>query len=264
MSEENINQNQASHGSKNQLSEKSPPKLSGEQMSDFKTLFEKSFNLFKKGISKFVSLLLIPFLGYILVVASIFSFFIFKKGNAGLSIIFFILSFILVLFAIVLAFIAKTGIYLYIKDFQKNPAILDLLKVAQKKVWGFILVGFLIGVLVMLWTFLFIIPGIIFAVYYSLAYWAYIYEDKKGFSALKRSKELVKNYWWPVFSRYFMIYGLFYLLFFGSMMIVSMIFGNSPITNLWNFIIQIISILISPLFIIYSCFIYWDLKKIKG
>ncbi len=266
MSEENNSHNQGLHVDESQANQNPSQAKLSIGMSAFSVLFNKSLKLFQHGLSKFVSLLLIPFLAYIVamvfIVLSVL--FIFKGGFNVVSLIFGILIVAVIVFAIILSIIAKVGIYIYIKDFQKKPLVMDILKIAQKKAWGFFAVSFLTGIFVMLWSFLFIIPGIIFGIYYSLSLWTYIYENKTGTNALRRSKELVKGYWWSVFGRYFLLYGAFYLLFIGTSIIVNLIFGDSIIATFWGFIIQIISFLIYPLFIIFSCFIYWDLKKIKG
>lgn len=51
-----------------------------------------------------------------------------------------------------------------------------------------------------LWTLLFIIPGIIMSVRYSLAGIAYFSENKKGNQAIKRSLELTKGAWFTTFA----------------------------------------------------------------
>jgi hypothetical protein len=264
MSEENNSQKQENQ--ENVARDNSLKPKSLVQMSSFRVLFEKSWSLFSHGIKKFISLLLIPLLAYALVFAFVFiaSLFVLKRDLGISSIIFVLLIIALIISAIILAIIAKTGIYLYIKDFQKKPLLIDILKMAKKRAFGFFIVGFFVGLFIMLWSLLFIIPGIIFALYYSLSYWAYIYENKTGVSALKRSKDLIKGYWWAVFELYFLLYGSFFLFFFGTTWIVDLLFNNSIIEMAWGIIIQIASFLIAPLFIVFSCFIYWDLRRIKG
>ncbi len=48
---------------------------------------------------------------------------------------------------------------------------------------------------------LFIIPGIIFLVWFNFAIFLPITEQQRGFRALLISKEYVRGYWWPVFGR---------------------------------------------------------------
>jgi len=235
-------------------------------MSDFVSLFEKSWEFFTCHFKKLIYLLSIPILSYLFIFMIIFSFSFFGNRNNSkiIDFSFIFLMIFLVIFSVILAIIAKTGLYLYIKNTSKNISLLDILKMAKEKFLGFIWVGFLMSILIMFWTFLFIIPGIIFTIYYSLSYWVYVYEEKNGIKALQKSKELIKNHWWEVFEKYFFLYGLFFLFFFGSTWIVDGLFNNSIIRLSWNIIIQIIAFLSAPLFIVFSNFIYKDLKRIKS
>lgn len=49
------------------------------------------------------------------------------------------------------------------------------------------------------WTLLFIIPGLIFSVYYLFSMQAVMLRGKHGWEAVKYSKALVKGRWWSVF-----------------------------------------------------------------
>lgn len=48
---------------------------------------------------------------------------------------------------------------------------------------------------------MFIVPGLIFFTWFGLAPYAFIWEGKEGFEALRRSKQLVGGFFWKVFSR---------------------------------------------------------------
>jgi hypothetical protein len=56
--------------------------------------------------------------------------------------------------------------------------------------------SFLLGLFVMLWSMLFLIPGIYFAVCWMLVGAIAVVEDVFGTRALKRSRELVRGNWW--------------------------------------------------------------------
>jgi hypothetical protein len=56
----------------------------------------------------------------------------------------------------------------------------------------------LTGIMTALWFLLFIIPGIIFGVYYCLAEYITIDKGVSGLEAIKMSKAYVKGIWWPV------------------------------------------------------------------
>jgi len=67
----------------------------------------------------------------------------------------------------------------------------DCYKNGFRKIWGFITTGFLYGLVVFFGFVLLIIPGILFAFWYSLAPYVFLVEGKRGFSAMKRSKEII-------------------------------------------------------------------------
>lgn len=65
-------------------------------------------------------------------------------------------------------------------------------------IWPVIYASFLVSLIVLGGTLLFIIPGIIFAVWYSFAFYNVIFENVGGFNALRASKSLVVGRWWSI------------------------------------------------------------------
>lgn len=56
----------------------------------------------------------------------------------------------------------------------------------------------LVGLAVFFGTLLFIIPGIIFAIWYSFCYYNIILDEKKSVEAMKESKKMVVGRWWAI------------------------------------------------------------------
>lgn len=104
-----------------------------------------------------------------------------------------------------------------INKFYHNESvdIQELVKPAIYKAVGYVWIVILVSLLVILGFFLLVIPGIILGIWYSFAEQVFILENTRGYSALKRSKELVKGYWWPVFWRW-----LGPTLFFGLIIVI--------------------------------------------
>lgn len=94
-------------------------------------------------------------------------------------------------------------------------------------IWPVILTSFLVTLTVIGGTLLFIIPGIIFAVWYSFASYAVIFEGAKGLSALRASKSLVVGRWWPIAWR---------------LCVTAVIFGflSSVLSNVLVFLIKLL------------------------
>jgi Tfp pilus assembly protein PilE len=241
------------------------------KISSVSALLQKSFRIYKSGFWKFIGMMLTPILGALPLVAVLLLFglfsFLFKDGGMVLSIIKVILGLagmagVVVFFAVMI--IAQAGLYVLVKNSSKNPTIKEAFIEAKSYAWRFFIVNIAAGIFVLLWSLLLIIPGIIAAIFYSLAVWTLFYEDYTGTSALKRSKELIKNYWWAVFGRLLFLELAIFLIIIVPGMLIDFFVGSEALKALWGFASQIISFLATPIFILYTCFIYWDLVKIKG
>src|SRR3989344_5853909 len=115
------------------------------------------------------------------------------------------------------------------------------------KIASYYWVIFLRGLAAVGGVLLLVIPGIIFAVWFCLANYAFVFEGTTGVKALSASKELVKGYWWPVFSRLLVL------------LIIAM--AISSISKVGFFIN---SLLAMPFGIVYMYVIYEDLKNKKA
>lgn len=174
-------------------------------------LIKKSVNIFfeKNNLVYFLKIysVLLPF--------SIFS--MFQKGlsssdytslswTTGFYSIVGLIS-ILVYFLVGLA-----GIYAVINVVNKsNLSVRATYKVAWKNIWKFSLLAILLFFIVMGGLILLIIPGIIFAIWYSFSRFVFV-EKKVGIKeSLSISKTLVVGKFWPILGR-FIVFGLFMIL----------------------------------------------------
>ncbi|MFA5131049.1 MAG: hypothetical protein WC467_01360 [Patescibacteria group bacterium] len=129
--------------------------------------------------------------------------------------------------------------------------------------WSFLGVSLLGALIIALWSILLIIPGIVFAIFYLLFNYTFFFEELKGFKALRRSRELVKGYWWAVFGRVLfvgLIAGVFD--FILSSPLGLMVEGSAGFV-IYNSIINIIWALLAPIIVIYIYYIYRDLRALK-
>lgn len=90
----------------------------------------------------------------------------------------------------------------------------ELVENGKSKYWRFFGLALVSGIFIFLLTLLLIIPGIIFAVYWTFA--AYVFFDKKEkiMPSLKQSKSIIKGRWWKTFG---------YILLFGLIMVAILI-----------------------------------------
>ncbi len=81
----------------------------------------------------------------------------------------------------------------------------DALKEVFSNFWGYLWVLIVMNVKIILWTLLFVIPGIIMAVRYSLSGVVYFDKKLKGNAAVQESSRLVKGGWLTTFSSEFLL-----------------------------------------------------------
>ena len=243
------------------------PTYSKPQLTTVGELLKNSYALIQKRGKLFAQLMAAP-LVLVLAISYASTAIISKYGLEGLFapkniIIFGLVSSIVYLVLIVISIIVQASIYLVVKNPDQAVGFKEALMNGKKVSWQFFLVSVAIGIFVMLWSLLLIIPGIAMAVAYSFALWAYLDNDFKGTSSLKRSKELVKDYWWPVFGRYAALYAIFILIMIVMSMLMKI--GNNVVLQLvWTAVNQVISMAMGVFGIIYSYLLYQDLVKIKG
>ncbi|PIU01371.1 hypothetical protein COT68_03570 [bacterium (Candidatus Torokbacteria) CG09_land_8_20_14_0_10_42_11] len=240
-------------------------KQNKKSLPGIKPLCQESLDFFKKNFHSLFSLSLIA--------TGIIFAFSFILGILGASIgfalslekqtpIFIAILCLFILLGLILAIAAYFFIVL-----ARAVIILAILRQDQgkeikiKKIWqdGFsqaksvISLEILASLLVFAGYLLLFIPGAVFTIWFSFSIFVLLNENKKGRLALRRSKALVKGYFWPVAFRVFALSFLFALAslalslipFFGS--IASMALG----------------LFFLPLFSIYTYLIYKKLLIIK-
>jgi len=226
---------------------------------------EMAIKVWWKNLKKFVFVYLwgLLFALIALVVGAIFLGLSYWQMNnsilAGLSLVIAILSFLVAFYFSVCAYL---GAFLLVKKNYVGKE-LDIFKETPKYFWPYLGLTILTMIFVLLWTCLLIIPGIIYSVFYSLACFAFFFEDKRGLAAIRRSTDLITGYWWPVFGR-FIVIGLIGWVVMGVVSApLSGTNANSAFFHIWNLVIQVVSFLIGPIFLLYIYSIYQDLVKIK-
>lgn len=164
---------------------------------EFGVLLAQSFNLIRGDRASFAKIMLLFFVPFF-----IFDFFIWSNFAIMQKIIFqysfrvyeifsiscFILLIIFVCFSIV-AFLN----YVHAIDGKRLGKIADVCYQSWIVFKDYLWVKLLCGVRVVVWALLLVVPGLIFALFYSAAPMACLIEGKKGPGALARSQELVKK-----------------------------------------------------------------------
>ncbi|MFA6194432.1 MAG: hypothetical protein WC719_01630 [Patescibacteria group bacterium] len=154
------------------------------------------------------------------------------------------------------------GIFLLVKnDYAGHEK--KLFKETRQYFWPYVSLVILTCVFVLLWTLLLIIPGIIYSVLYSFACYALFFEDKRGLAAIRRSVQLVSGYFWPVFGRFIFVGVIVWVFSLLISLPLSFAEKGSLFNSIWGAIVQVASLLIGPIVLVYTYSIYKELVKIK-
>lgn len=116
------------------------------------------------------------------------------------------------------------GQILYILNFVRNKEydVKDIYTYFKKNMWGYIALALLVGLFTALWSMLFVIPGIIAAISYSMVNFIFVdNENMKAKEIIKASKDMMNGHKWDYF--------VFELSFFGWMLLVGVTFGLAAI-----------------------------------
>jgi hypothetical protein len=228
-------------------------------------LFERSWDIFKERFGTLIALyLIIPV--FILVPTGIFIgiSYLFSFISPDNRIVFIIAGSIVGAIAGIIAGCWGLGAFLF-AVVDETLKIKDALEKGLQKLGAFFWLFSIIGYLIPGGFLLFIIPGVIFMVWFTFAQFILPNEDEKGMNAVLKSKEYVKGYWFDIFLRLFIIW----LVSTGISTIPNLI-GSflSLLSNNLGLIFKgigfIFSILFFPFEMIFICLIYKDLKSVKG
>ena len=217
---------------------------SQKRLTDPITLLKESWQIFSSKAKTILAIAAIPVV-FRLLIDILLSFY--SLSSTPVWIIWIILSLIFLFFQL----LATPSLLFALKE---NLFLKEALQKGQKFFLSYLWVYFLVTIIVAGGFLLFIIPGIIFSIWFSLAVVVLVFEEKRGFSALFQSKQLIAGRWWGVFWRL-----LVFNLIFGTIFLIAYFFP-SQITEKFSYFFQLF---VLPFGLIYRLLIYKDLKEIK-
>ena len=235
-------------------------------------LLGNAWTLYKQRFWTLIAIALIPILVIIpaTIGSSLISVFILSKIIAGGS-----LSLILIVFALaaLVMFLVQlwgqAALMFAIINNKEEIGFVESFRRGWRKIISLWWISILTAFVTLGGFLLAIIPGIVFAMWFSLSAWVLIAEDSKGMDALLKSREYVRGRWWAVLGRIIIIGLVPFLL--------SLIFSLIP-TLLFSFIFKsalalwvislitypIILIIYTPLASIYMFMMYQNLRSLRG
>jgi hypothetical protein len=227
----------------------------------------QAWSLYKQRLGTFLGVMIIPMLALIGVLVVFVSVFI---GGGLLGFTLFSSEFAasgvgqLIAFAIAFAFFLviftwkQTALLYAIKDSQERIGVMESYRRGWRKILSYWWVFLLVGSITMGGLLLLVVPGIIFAIWFSLAIFVLIAEDQKGMNALLKSREYVKGKWSGVLWRFFFIGALSLII----SLVVAFILGLIPYGEYVSRFV--INLFLVPFMMTYNFLVYNNLKALKG
>lgn len=116
---------------------------------------------------------------------------------------------------------------------------------------------------------LFVLPGLIFAVYFMFAKLIAVLENKKGVTALARSREYVRGYFWAVTGRYALVVFVSLLVYSVLSAVVGLLIGGIVVSATAGFLITsfltvVINTITFPLMVTAVYLVYHNLRSVRG
>jgi hypothetical protein len=223
-------------------------------------ILEEAWSIYYGRMKTFLGIMIVPFLANITVVilsmtAGFLNFSGGKESFAGFFpflLVFFIATIIIM---IIIQNWSQIALIYAIKDSKESIGIKESYKRALPKIIPFLWVSFLTGIIVLGGLIFFIVPGIIFALWFGFSIFILIDEDLHGTKALYKSKEYVKGKADSIFLCFLSIG----LIIFFIVLVSSRVFGDFG-----NLATPIISLFINPLVTIYYFLVYKKAKELKN
>jgi hypothetical protein len=169
---------------------------------------------------------------------------------------------IAVVYMIYLMIWLQASLILLVKNRATEMEPKAIMANAKSYLWSYLGTSLLAGFLTLLWTLLFIIPGVIFGVYYIFAEYIVIDKGVGGMKALRLSKEYVKGKWWQVFLA---LLGLVAagVLASWALQAVAAVSGPDAAPVVESVLSLIFQLFFTPYAVIYMYLLYERLKSLK-
>ncbi len=137
----------------------------------------------------------------------------------------------------------------------------DTLRYGLTSLPSYLLVSLATVFAVILGSVLFIIPGFVVAIWFSMFTLVFVAEGKRGIEVLKRSKELVKGYFWPLVGR-FIVLGIATGIIGDITQRLASTGGTAG--SIFSVLDMVVSMILTIIGVLYVYLMYRDLVEIKS
>lgn len=243
-----------------------------EDMPKARQIFNEAWEIYKARFKTLITIGLIPVVSVFLVglLAGITGVTLnalspdLKGPNLqGPELLIFILLGIIAVLALIYISIWSTVAQLFaIKDQAEGIGLKEAFNRSKSKIWMFFGASLLSGLAVLGGIILLIVPGIIFALWFSQSPYIVVEENLSGATALKRSKYYVKGRVGKIFGKLFYMGIIYFGLFVILGIIISILSGilKLPSQDL-SWISNVFSVFMTPLLTVYG---YQLFKHVKA
>ncbi len=125
--------------------------------------------------------------------------------------------------------------------------------------WPAVLLAVIHALTIIGGTALFIIPGIVFSIWFTFANYTLVFEGKRGIAAMLQSKAYADGYWWAVLGRMLLLVVLVALVMIVVSAPAAVIAGKTGGAIVYG----ILLLIIAPVSICYSYQVYENLVRLK-
>lgn len=225
-------------------------------------IFKQAWAIYKRRLATFLGVMIIPTLVMIAMLVIMIAIVIFIGGEllgGGVSLFIPLLILLSVIILISQSW-GQTALLYAIKDNQERIGVIESYRRGWHKILSYLWISLLAGIITLVGFLLLIVPGVIFAVWFSLAAFILVSENLKGMNALLKSKEYVKGKWGSVFWRLFFIGAISLIIF----LVPTLIFNFLEIPFAKEIYRFVIGLFLIPLVMTYIFLVYNNLKALKG
>lgn len=177
-----------------------------------------------------------------------------------------VMFFVVIVPVIIIQVWGQAAMIYAVKDSRENIGVVESYRRSWRKIGALFWVGLLSFMIIAGGSMFFGIPGIIFAVWFSLANYIVVSEDIGGMNALLKSREYIRGRGWEVFGLLLVIFLIWVGVSIGvqfGFAIVSMVFTSS-IAMILSLLSWIALAMFVPFFVSYVYLIYRHLRRIRG
>jgi len=152
---------------------------------------------------------------------------------------------------------------------QKITPLADMLKGASNKIIPAFLASLLVAVMTVAGFIFFIVPGLLFMIWFIFTTQGIALDNKKPIAAIKASKQLVTKRWWPVFWRIIAPGFVFIIIIWIAQFIIGFLLtsltnavgSSTAMSIVSSIVLTLTAIVFLPLTSIAQTILYLDLQS---